>query len=194
VYFIYFTTPVVGWYNGDPSDRYVGSQFGLGLEPWHVYDSFVVPEEGWTVVGLFANVWATGSAAPLQQALWEIRRNCALGDSGEPVAYGVSSVQAEPTGAFSLHWGTGFKIVVSGLDLKLPKGRYWMTVAPGTMKDNPHIGYTSGKNGVGLISEDIPLVARDHSGRIFVDAGIEMLEEGHPYFFGFSQGVLISRW
>src|ERR1039457_4250183 len=78
----------VGWYNGDwqsgissPGNFYAwAQQFG------RVYDDFVVPDGGWTVVGVFSHN-NMGSTA-VTQASWEIRSGVSAGNQGTLVASG----------------------------------------------------------------------------------------------------------
>ncbi len=88
------------------------------------------------------------------QASWEIRSGMAPGDGGTLVASGLGAATQTPTGRMAL-WRE-YSITVSGLDLDLAPGTYWLNVAPLVGSDPGSGGYlysyasfTTGANAVG---------------------------------------------
>ena len=120
---------LAGWYNGDwqtgipgASNYYVSpQQFG------RTYDDFVVPDGGWTVVGVFAHNSLT--SAGITQASWEIRSRVSAGNPGTLVASGLSPA----TQTLGPAVGGGayvYLIEVDGLWVQLAPDRYWLSVTP----------------------------------------------------------------
>jgi hypothetical protein len=137
----------VGWYNGDwqtgipgQNNFYVSAQqFG------RVYDDFVVPDGGWTVIGAFSH--NSMSATGVTQASWEIRSGVSAGNAGTLVASGVSP--ATQTLGPSVGGGTYvYLIQVSGLAVDLAPGRYWLSVTPVT-SGTSYVCATLGANASG---------------------------------------------
>src|SRR3954469_22489726 len=81
-------TGVVGWYNGDWKPAIPGkASWYLSEQQFaRVFDDFVVPERGWTIVGAFSHV----SMPPTEvtEAVWEIRSGVSEGQGGTVVAAG----------------------------------------------------------------------------------------------------------
>ena len=193
---------VIGWYNGD-------GQSGLPAQPnWYfkegefsrVYDDFVVPAGGWTVLGLFSNNRMDFSG--VTRAAWEIRRDMAPGKGGKKVASGLSrATQVLIPGQTPLPGDPtlAYRIQVDGLHVRLAPGRYWLSVAPigrgGYVNGGAwYLEATLGKNAVG----DPPgnngraLVSKTTLGMKFVDADsisqTGQFGKGHD----FSQGAIID--
>ncbi len=190
----------VGWYNGD-------WQSGIpGLSNWYlsekeserVYDDFVAPRGGWTVIAVYSNnrMDFTG----VTHAAWEIRSGLENGKAGKRVAGGLSPATQTPipgNGPFPRDPMIGYRIQVDGLQVRLSPGRYWLSVAPVGMGKS-YINATRGRSGIG----DPP----GNNGRAFFlgyapgaayPVGVFMEAEriGRPGQFGigkdFSQGVMI---
>ena len=110
----------VGWYNGDwqsgissPGNFYAwAQQFG------RVYDDFVVPDGGWTVVGVFSHN-NMGSTA-VTQASWEIRSGVSAGNQGTLVASGLSPATLKL--GVSVGGSNVYLVQVSGLSVDLAPG------------------------------------------------------------------------
>ena len=190
-------TAQIGWYNGDWHS-------GLpGLANWYssrddysrVYDDFVVPEGGWTVVGVFSinRMDFEGIA----KAAWEIRKDMLPGKGGKKVASGVSAatqVRVPGLGPFPADALIGYRIEVDGLKIHLARGRYWLSVAPVGKNAAWYVCATKGENAIG----DPPgtngssLVDRPDPRARFAGAMIQ----GGPGQYGraadFSLGVLID--
>ncbi len=137
------------FYGGDFVDNVLGPPFlpnGLANET----DSFVsgspygaatwvpftVPAgEAWDVMGLFSNNQASYGVLdqepnqPKAAAFWSINEGVYPGGAGTVLASGTSAATSTPTGrsAFDLY---EYTVQVTGLNLVLAPGTYWMTVVP----------------------------------------------------------------
>jgi hypothetical protein len=183
----------VGWYNGD-------WQTGVpGLANWYlsdaefarVYDDFVVPEGGWTIVGVFSNN-GLYEFPHVAKASWQIRSEMAPGKGGKLIASGVTA--AEETAATSFNPdGSQFRIQVDGLNVKLAPGRYWLSVAP-VGQGKGYVNATRGKNAVGDPpgNNGLALFTSTRADLFYQPA--ESIGRGGQLGFGkdFSQGVLIA--
>lgn len=148
----------VGWYGGDWQSGVPGLAiwFRSEAEFVRIYDSFVVPSPGWTVLGVFTSV--RGASANVQKAAWEIRSGMSTGSYGKLTASGVSAaVQTviAGNGAFGPGAYTGYRFQVNGLRVSLPPGRYWLSVSP-VVPENAerlYLSATLGRNAVGVAPE-----------------------------------------
>ncbi len=191
----------IGWYNGDWQSGLAGRPnfFFREGEFYRVYDDFVVPAGGWTVVGVFSN--NRMADAIITKASWEIRRDMKPGKGGKKVASGVSDakqIRIPGTGPFPQSASIGYRIQVDGLHVRLKPGRYWLSVAPIGSGDRWYINGTLGKNAVG----DPPgnngagLVTLASKGRVrmkYADAaGLPSAPAQYGTARDFSQGVIID--
>lgn len=156
---------VIGWYNGDWQSGLPGPAcfYVTKKRFFRVYDDFLVPEGGWTVVGVFSNVRT--ERAGVTKAAWEIRRDMAPGKAGKKVASGVRSttrVRIPGTGPFAGDALVGYRIQVDGLKVRLEPGRYWLSVAP-VAHGYTFVNATLGENAVGT--------PRGNNGWALVDPG-----------------------
>ena len=151
----------VYWYNGD-SDGFatkineVGGSSGNGL----IYDDFIVGPGGVNITGVFSNdlvlnIPASGadSNAPgvVTQASWEIRSGVSAGSGGTLLDSGTDATTQTATGLNSGGFAV-YDIQITGLNVNLGPGTYWLAVAPdfGTSTSyNSYIVTTYGFNGVG---------------------------------------------
>jgi hypothetical protein len=123
----------VGWYNGNWQSgvRGLGNWMLSGSNYSRVYDDFVVPEGGWTVVSVFSQNRMNFS--PVTKASWEIRRDMAPGKGGKKVAAGkgrASQIPIAGQGPYPNDSMAGYRIQVDGLKVRLAPGRYWLSVTP----------------------------------------------------------------
>ena len=140
-------SPIVGWYNGDWQNG-----VGPGVANWYVsntqsarvYDDFVVPTQGWTVVGVYSNCSLSQNAPPVTLASWEIRLGLQSGFGGGVVASGIASVTpVANANKFD------YRIEVDNLKVVLPAGRYWLSVTPVTVNTGAYLSGTVGQNAIG---------------------------------------------
>jgi hypothetical protein len=140
------------WYNGDFNGvnglaNEDNTSLGSG-EFASVYDDFIVPSgPGWSVSAVFSdnleNTNVTG-------ATWEIRQGISEGNGGTLIASGMTMT---PVVTDTGRGGFGFQefmIEVTGLNVSLPPGTYWLNVTPiGDLTGRSFDSNTSGANCVG---------------------------------------------
>jgi hypothetical protein len=137
------------WYNGDlngpglPNEQNTSSG-----EAAHVYDDFLVTDSGgWEVTAVFSdnleNTNVTG-------ATWEIRQGMSAGNCGILIASGETMTPVvTPTGRSGFGF-TEYMIEVTGLNVNLPPGTYWLNVTPvGDLTGRSFDSNTGGTNCVG---------------------------------------------
>jgi hypothetical protein len=144
------------WYNGDLRSGGGGtvneqtSNVGVSF----IYDNFTVTDPaGWIVDRLWSNdaMQLTG----ISQASWYIRSGMSVGNGGAVVSSGIGFATQTPTGRVNPAIGfTEYSIQISGLNVYLSPGTYWLSVAPlvgsesgGMLKS--YVSATSGANAVG---------------------------------------------
>ena len=116
------------WYNGD-FDGYDGllNTVNSSWAQENVYDDFVVGGSGWHVNSVWSNNLM--DYYNVTQASWEIRSGISHGNGGTIVASGISSATQTLTGRSGFNYNE-YTIKVSGLNVDLAPGTYWLTVAP----------------------------------------------------------------
>ena len=143
------TTNVL-WYNGD----FNGVNGLANGENWdgtgeyaRVYDDFNVPSGGWTVGGVFSD---NLSSTNITGAYWEIRQGVSEGNGGTLIASGLTMTPiVTPTGRSGFGF-TEYMVEVTGLNVSLSQGTYWLTVSPvGDASGPSYDSTTSGANCVG---------------------------------------------
>ena len=141
-------TPATQWYNGD-FDDVSGSRNELssGVTAL-VYDNFIVPASDghWIVTTVFSN---NLSDATITGADWSIRSGVSSGNGGTIVASGSKApVTVTPTGrsGFGL---VEYTVAVSGFNIALPPGTYWLSVTPISANPQSYDSTTSGANAIG---------------------------------------------
>jgi hypothetical protein len=144
-------TPGPLWYNGDFNGvNGLANEMNTlgGGEYARVYDDFIVPSgPGWNVTSVFSddleNTNVTG-------ATWEIRQGISEGNGGTLIASGTTVTPVvTPTGRSGFGF-TEFMIEVTGLNVNLPPGTYWLNVTPvGDLTGRSFDSTTSGTNCVG---------------------------------------------
>jgi hypothetical protein len=111
-----------------------------------LYEDFDISPGGATVTRVFG-VYVTVSQETVTQAAYEIRSGVSSGNGGTLVAAGTTSASWN----FQEFWGGSlslYRATVSGLNIFLPEGRYWLSVSP-LRNDGLWLATTSGANGVG---------------------------------------------
>jgi hypothetical protein len=136
------------WYNGDFDgvNSYINqnnAQFDQVL-----YNQFNVPAGGWVIGGVFSNdIFINGPPASTT-ATWEIRSGM-NSTGGTLVASGDAAATLTPTG-FAPFGFPEQTVLVSGLNVSLAPGTYWLAVYPDdTNGGNAGIDTTSGANAIG---------------------------------------------
>ena len=140
--------PVV-WYNGD-FDGANGLANGINtlfFSQSNVYDDFVVTSPT-TITAVFSNNLMDFTAST---ANWEIRSGVTSNNGGILVASGTDAATQTPTGRTGFDM-TEYMVSVTGLDITLAPGTYWLTVAPvGSGDGSSFVSTTSGANAVGTL-------------------------------------------
>jgi uncharacterized protein (TIGR03437 family) len=188
---------VLGWYNGSPQlgvaqdirNQYVvnfpescAAQYCL----FGVYDDFIVPAGGWTVVGAFSHNYMSFSG--VTQAYWEIRSGVSLGNPGTLVASGISPATQTwiaPSGDPAY---AEYEIQVNGLSVGLAAGKYWLLVAP-VGAGYSYINTTSGAGALGNPAGNDGQAFYTGAGSNFIDTTTVTSQSGNSH--DFSLGILI---
>jgi hypothetical protein len=141
-------TPVTGWYNGawKPAIPGTSNWYASDQQFGRVYDDFIVPDPGWTVVGLFSNNSMTPDG--VSEAVWEIRTGVSSGNGGTLFASGrgpatLTQGQAVGNGVYT------YRVQVDGLTVQLPPGWYWLSVTPVTSQAQTYVCATLGADAIG---------------------------------------------
>jgi hypothetical protein len=134
------------WYNGDADgvNSYVNQNNAQFVQV--LYNDFVAPTT-WKVNYVWSNDIFTSGPPASTTATWEIRSNM---PTGNLVASGDAAATLTPTG-FNFAGFTEYSVLVSGLNVTLTPGTYWLAVYPddtnGGLSGNDT---TSGANAVGV--------------------------------------------
>ena len=189
----------VGWYGGDwqPGIPAVASRYRSANDISRVYDDFVVPYPGWTVVGLFSINQMNFEG--VTQASWEIQKGMSPGHGGIVVASGVNAASQTllGNGPKTKAYPGGlriYRIRVSGFQVYLPPGRYWLSIAPMGAGES-FLCPTLGANAKGEPhgARDSALMRTSGPGYFFraTDSGGRPGKVGRPRHF--SLGVLLAQ-
>lgn len=174
------------WYSGDFDgqsgfiNRFTSAASSVPAAK--MFENFIVADPlGWNVTDIWSNNFNVPESN--EQVDWSIRSNMAPGNAGNILFSGTNSATATPTGrAYQPDPESElleYSIVVSGIDVFLPPGEYWLNVTPYADRD-VLISSSSGQNAVGNPS------AIDSNGLWWWSV------PGHNYDntgFGFSMGV-----
>jgi hypothetical protein len=174
------------WYNGDLnsiSGEYSVNQIGSQPDPFFgnfpiyqiIYDDFVVQSsENWIVNTIWSN---NGMDFTATEATWSILTGVSSGNPGTIIASGTNSVTQTPTR--NMFYGNPeYTVAVSGLNISLSPGRYWLSVTPIGIGDS-RLPATSGLNAVG-----IPAGNNDNSFAYNPNTGVNFLPNNLDYSMG----------
>jgi len=103
----------------------------VGGDPYGAatYQNFVVGGQGWNITGLFTNNLSTLTPS---SGYWEIRKGVSEGNGGTLIASGTESggnFSQTPTGRSGFGY-TEYTDLVTGLNVNLPSGMYWLATVP----------------------------------------------------------------
>jgi hypothetical protein len=136
------------WYNGNwnGTSTMLPSERDLWVPDTRIYDDFLVTGGGWNVTTLFGDFLS--SLTPTQ-AYWEIRSGVSAGNGGSLLYSGTSSISWLLLGPGL--WGDdNYRATIGGLNLTLPAGTYWMSIAP--VESAWGRAYAVGTNGSGGVN------------------------------------------
>lgn len=94
-----------------------------------VYDNFIVSGGTWTVSGLSSLNEQSSDFGFSGVAFYSIRSGVSSGIGGTIVAQGITAA-TETLDGFNNFGLTGYQTLVSGLNITLVPGQYWLTVVP----------------------------------------------------------------
>ena len=120
------------WYNGDLAANGGGTvnEQTTNGGSFNIYDDFnVAGAAGWNI----DRVWSNNSMqfTGVTQAAWSIRSGMSVGNGGTVIASGTSSATQTPTGLSNPSLGfLDYTIQVTGLNVTLAPGVYWLSVSP----------------------------------------------------------------
>jgi hypothetical protein len=136
------------WYNGDFNGvGYHVNGHNTSDPPDAVHDDFNVTFPGWELTAIFSDDLLS---TVVTGAIWEIRSGCSVGNTGTLVAAGSTNTPTvTPTGRSGFGY-TEYMVEVTGLNLILAPGAYWLSVTPlGNGTGHSFNTTTSGANCVG---------------------------------------------
>ncbi len=143
------------WYNGDfngsgssMSNHHKYESYGGGSyfqSDSLVYDDFIVPAGGWTITSVWSNNFFTDEVS-VSSATFEIRSGVSAGDGGTVVASGSANPQMSTTGRISSNGLVEYEVRISGLNINLTPGTYWLSVCP-TIQSGDVYSYNSATSG-----------------------------------------------
>jgi hypothetical protein len=138
------------WYNGNwnGSATILSSEQDIWVSDSRVYDDFLVSDWGWQVTTLFGDYLS--SLTP-SKGYWEIRSGVSAGNGGTLLYSGLSDLSWVLFGEGAFGYNQ-YRATVSGLDLTLSTGAYWMALAPvETAYGRAFLNGTGGANGVNAL-------------------------------------------
>jgi len=146
------------WYNGDvTAGGGTVNEESSNVGAARVFENFTVTSPGgWLLDRIWSN--DTMNLSGVSSAFWSINSGMSAGNPGTIVASGISFATQTPTGRVnpSLPGYTEYKIEISGLNVTLGPGTYWLCVSPqignepfsnGTLRS--YVSVTFGANAVG---------------------------------------------
>lgn len=139
------------WYNGDFDGVNGGNISGMAGFDSRIYDDFQVNGSGWNVDGAFMQIVSSIAPANLTTWSWEIRQGMSTGNGGSVVASGTSSLLVTATGG-SAFGRPEYKVSVSGLNVNLSAGHYWLggKIGGTDTSNDIYLETTGGANFVGF--------------------------------------------
>jgi hypothetical protein len=138
------------WYNGDP-DLVDGlaNELNSFTSDALVYEDFIVTPNCSIICAVYSNNFMSFTATT---AAWEIRTGVGPGTGGTLVASGTGAATQTLNGFDNplVSAPIGYTIMVSGLNVALTPGTYWLSVAPiGQGFGRSFVQSTSGANAFG---------------------------------------------
>jgi hypothetical protein len=139
------------WYGGD-ADNIDGIAATHGpVRSSTLCDDFDIAPGGAVVSGVFGSYLALGilglgGGGPPTEADYEIRSGVSAGSSGTLIAADRAAASWSLEDDTTQFWR--YRATVSGLNLFLPEGRYWLSLSP-VRSVELYLATTSGENGIG---------------------------------------------
>ncbi|QJR37532.1 PEP-CTERM sorting domain-containing protein [Gemmatimonas groenlandica] len=141
-----------GQWNGDGQTSASNTINGSGSNQI-IFENFVVGGAGWNVTGVFGEFNTKGSVSSWLTANWEIRSGMSTGNAGKLEWSGLGPTTNSLTGT---NYGDykGIRSTVSGLNVMLAAGTYWVGLAPVGLDASQvdiYLNSTGGVNGVNAL-------------------------------------------
>jgi len=116
------------WYNGDFNGvGYHANGHNTSDPPDVVHDDFNVPFPAWNITAIFSDDLLS---AVVTGAIWQIRVGCSIGNPGTLIASGFTATPTvTPTGRSGFGYSE-YMVEVTGLNVTLTPGTYWLSVTP----------------------------------------------------------------
>ncbi len=157
-----------------------------------VYDDFnVTSTYGWNVNGASGNFYYTTDVVGTT-ANWEIRSGVSEGNGGTLVASGTAAVTLTPLGPYKIY--NVEHVSITGLNVNLSPGTYWLGFQPITTAGYGYVGSTSGANAVGTPPGNDANAFHTRADLDLYFAETTTLENaGHDYSLGVSGTVAVPE-
>ena len=171
------------WFNGrwNSAATALPSERDLIVADSRIYENFTVTDGGWNVTSLFGTFLSSLSPTI---AYWDIRQGVSAGNAGTVLYSATSAInwQLLSPGA----WGDQeYRATVTGLNLVLPAGIYWLTIAPTEAASaRAYITGTTGSGGVNALLDGNSFWDSQTFGKNFVSLSQQFGSNKH-----FSYGV-----
>lgn len=139
------------WYNGDFNGvSGLAQERQTSVSDARTYDNFNVTGAGWNVTSVWSNDLMNSDVFNnATTAHWEIRSGVSAGNGGTLIASGDSPAALALTGRFA-GLLTEYTVEVTGLNINLAPGTYWLSVAPiGNGSGQSFDSTTFGLNAIG---------------------------------------------
>ncbi len=155
------------WYNGDFNGvGYHANGVNTSDPPDAVHDDFIIPAGNvWNITAVFSDDLLSTAVTG---AIWEIRQGCSQGNGCTLIASGSTATPTvTPTGRSGFGY-TEYMAEVTGLNLDLVPGVYWLNVTPiGNGTGHSFNTTTSGANCVGMPCGNDGMSWFDSTGVVF---------------------------
>jgi hypothetical protein len=145
------------WYSGDFDSQagYSNVRSTISSNATVMFERFDVTDgNGWGVTSLWSDNFSPDNSffsGGVTQADWSIRTGMGTGNAGTILFGGIGSLTLTPTGRkYVTPVGTNleYKLEITGLNVYLPPGEYWMNVTPYSA-GGVAISSTGGANAIG---------------------------------------------
>lgn len=135
------------WYNGDFDNiNGLSNEQNTSISQANVYDDFIIAGTTWDIHTVWSNNLMDFAAT---SAYWEIRSGVSAGNGGTLIASGTDAATETATGR-SGFGDSEYTISVTGLNVVLGPGTYWLTVSPiDDGSGRSFVSTTSGANAIG---------------------------------------------
>lgn len=175
--------------SANPTPDALANEQDLLVSQSAVYTPFVVGGSGWDVTGLFTDNIMSITAL---SAYWEIRSGVSEGNGGTLLFSGTSTPTVTDTGLSGWDY-EDYQVEVTGLNIYLSPGDYWLSVVPICLDSNnsacANRSFNANTDGTNAIGTPEPLDLSYFNSSYFSDDFVNALGYGAD-LIEFSSGVL----